>query len=800
MADVSNNNVLSYPTMTRQRADKIQAKEIAYAEDVNAEFDHIVDTYNRLVLLLTGEWGDGTGRIYDLVDNAVSLANSAIAKANDCVQKSGDTMTGQLNIALVPSSDYNVVNKKYVDDTIDAELSGPVNRIQQLEDWKENLNATQVKLDNANFASNNVNDGMNELFISVSSGKATVAAAITGKGIQTASDASFKQMADNINAILTFNEGTAGGTATAADIMYGKTAYARGGLIVGNYIPLDLTDATATSDKILEGYTAYVGGGKIIGTYVPPRDYPIYGTDTSNATATAADILYGKTAYARGQLLVGTLQNTEVEEVYGVSNVEPYNISKSTYATDTPPDGQSACDTKQLLSFSTDGNYSVSLITVNTDAGDVYYIESLGVNDTGMYYQASAGGDGNITYKKYRYSLEELGIGTDEKIQDICLGAPGFGGSAAKCVLAILSTITIRDTYHTYIRLYTYHLSDGGIIGKTYDGEDIIDHFHDMEAPLYEAQRICRSNLDWSKFYIYNRTRTAFGNKIRVDALRIVPTTSKYNVIYNNGSETSSYYSNSTSYVKLTNDDNYLIVTSKNTASISYTYNLYKTDGYNPPIPITTLSFETPIVFSGDTCIGIKTTVDSSSRFEVTLYNIVKNSTSGGDYTLEKSKVVYIKNTKINNNYKVLGDSYLTPDNKNIIIMVYNNGATYFAVISVDDITMAEADAEIDFKQLTLFGTNSHMSSAETNMVGNLDGTRIQIYRISTQSVTYNGGLYLYTATNKIDTENIVGLKYKGEYYLKQGADGLTASAGDVVKSKTFIGSKGVPETGTMEV
>ena len=798
MADVSNNNVLSYPTMTRQRADKIQAKEIAYAEDVNAEFDHIVDTYNRLVLLLTGEWGDGTGRIYDLVDNAVSLANSAIAKANDCVQKSGDTMTGQLNIALVPSSDYNVVNKKYVDDTIDAELSGPVNRIQQLEDWKENLNATQVKLDNVNFASNNVNDGMNELFISVSSGKATVAAAITGKGIQTASDASFKQMADNINAILTFNEGTSGGTATAEDIMYGKTAYARGGLIVGSYIPLDLTDATATSDKILEGYTAYVGGGKIIGTYVPPRDYPIYGTDTSNATATAADILYGKTAYARGQYLIGTMQNTDVEEVYGVSNVEPYNISKSTYATDTPPDGQPACASKVKVCFSKDGNFSVSLITVNTDSGTKYYIESLGVNDKGMYYQASSGGDGNVTYKKYRYSLEELGIGTDETIQDICLGAPGFGGSATKCVLAILSTKVIEKITHTYIRLYTYHLSDGGLIGKTYTGEDVIEHVHEITDKNYKGAKICGSNLDWSRFYVasigYN---TSSRNNLSIDILKIIPTTNNYNVIYTNG--VPSYYASygGVSLLKTTNDDIYLVATSKNGSTGDFMNTVFSLDNDNSPTSKVNLSFETLGIIAGNMCITVRESPSDTTgknRFPIYIYNIIKSPT----FNLEKLKTIYINDTRISKEDRVQMCSYMTPDNKNFIISINKSNATYLAIIDVDAVLAAEDGAEIQFKQFTLVNPITLNAYVEDRMVGNSDGTRIQFYR--TASADYMDKIGLYTATNKIDTENIVGLKYKGEYYMKQSSNGLTASAGDVVKSKIFIGSKGVPETGTMEV
>lgn len=413
MAD--GNNVLDYPQMTRQREENIQAKEIAYAEDVNAELDYIMDTFNQLVAMLTGEWGDGTGRIYDLVDDAVSLANQALVAAQNCVQKTGDTMTGHLNISLVPASDYNVVNKKYVDDTIDAELAEPINRITTLENWKTNLDATQIKLDNANFSSTNINDGMNELFISVSNGKAIVAAAITGKGVETASDASFKTMADNINAILTFTEGTAGGTATAQDIMYGKTAYARGGLIVGNYIPLDTSDATASPGTIAAGYTAYVNGQKITGIMQP---YPTVGTDTSNATATAEDIRVGKTAYARGQLLYGNMQNT-VQEIYAAKNEEYSNEEMNALLT-KDPDSDNTVSSRSMLAFSKNLDYCVSNVVVN----GTNYIESKAVNSNGLYIQASGNASGDVSYKKWRYSYDELGIGSNETVSAICLGAP----------------------------------------------------------------------------------------------------------------------------------------------------------------------------------------------------------------------------------------------------------------------------------------------------------------------------------------------------------------------------------------
>ena len=49
-------------------------------------------------------------------------------------------------------------------------------------------------------------------------------------------------------------------TATAADIVAGKTAYVKGRMVTGTMKVLDTADATASSDRILKGKTAYVNG------------------------------------------------------------------------------------------------------------------------------------------------------------------------------------------------------------------------------------------------------------------------------------------------------------------------------------------------------------------------------------------------------------------------------------------------------------------------------------------------------------------------------------------------------------
>lgn len=69
-----------------------------------------------------------------------------------------------------------------------------------------------------------VQEAVDQLFTSVSDGKKKVASAITDKGVETAQDATFQTMADNIAKIQT-GASTGDATATAGDILAGKTAY-----------------------------------------------------------------------------------------------------------------------------------------------------------------------------------------------------------------------------------------------------------------------------------------------------------------------------------------------------------------------------------------------------------------------------------------------------------------------------------------------------------------------------------------------------------------------------------------------
>lgn len=786
-------NYIEYPTMARQREDSIQSGMLAKAEDVNVEFNSIIDTYNRLISLLQGEWGGDTGRIYELVDEAIKAATEAKAAVAKAVLKAGDTMEGQLNQPNLPVAADNVVNKRYVDGEIANQLSQPKNDITNLKDRLDNLNATQVKLDNGNFTGKTVDAGMTELFTSVSSGKEMLAAAITDKsGIDTAANASFKTMTDNIMAIVTFNEGTSGGTATAGDIIKGKTAYARNQFITGTLEILNTSDATVTPDKIVAGYSAYAKGQKIYGTLIP-YDWgggnvtnPTYGTDTSDATATSSDILYGKTAYARGAKLYGTLKNADVEEInplstedykvnrvdgYGVvaeadANFKRYKIMKGPFS--VSPDGTFIVSSVWTYEKKTEGD---PIVDPDHDTLTGKFIESNKMDDTRVYISATQNGS-----RKYRYSYDELFLDPDKDISNISLGNPGFHGNNDLGLLCI----TQGNTVHYY--LYDYSSDSYGLIGANprFPNEKTGHWKVVFPNEVVGAPAFANENVGVSAVVTMANRGDLFNEVAYLTFVRIMDNWSTEVEV--DVSATEELYRNKAydyepHTLKFSNNDNYFYFTSaskyKNPQLISGDFAICRVNksqsfAYSKKGNVYSNSINTAVILSAD---------ETKIFFETKVSTLTYNEGTGDIEINDLKTDLFDPPTTRNLRYTFSG---ISPDNRFYFI----------AGPDTEPLRVYEINIETGEKKPVL---------QEMNCDTNFGVIFSKDYSFATMSGYSAGANRLYRIRKGFDTSTVIGVKYKGEYFYKQDITKLTAVPADVRKDKTYIGATGVLETGTAE-
>lgn len=580
---------------------------------------------------------------------------------------------------------------------------------------KKIVDDTNANFEDVNTAITTLNNNMNEVFQSVSSGKEEVAEAITGKGVATSATDTFEQMATNIKKITT------------------------GGSIPEGYI--DTSDASATASDILLGKSAYANGEKIYGTNTGvdvSQITPTYGTDTSGTTATASDILVGKTAYSNGQLLTGTL-NYEVEEIYGLVEEEYTRTEVSGHTNVMISDTEESILTSTgIFGISQCGNFIVSEVVVTQGETETRYIQSKRMNDEEIYTSATSNGENTIS-RKSLWSFEELGLDSSATIDAISFGSPGFNGYASEVALCILQS--------NKLHFYKYSIASGayGYIGYDY-ATDYNWHWEIELETGVKGTPVC-SNLNPNVF-------ACFRNSSGCPVLSLVEIASIYkNLVYVREQIYSSLLKEPYTY-NFSPNDNYI-----------YGRKVSQDGGYtNTAGAIIKINPTNYTIASNLINLGSDITVLPNEEQIVSdgaIYPLNYDETS---QTLSIGEVIATDVYVLNNDY-VPRYSGFSPDMKYYYQAYfkkagYESNYLYIYKISEDLVSPWEIIEKIVLPPLKYLTNNYHFSGFQMSS--------------DLSFGTAGGADSLVRVRKNTNTENIVAIKYKGKQFYSMGYLGGT--------------------------
>ena len=184
-------------------------------------------------------------------------------------------------------------------DTVADQITAVDANVDSIKTTVEDNNA---KINTVNTGIEAINTELAAIKKSVSDGKTLVANAIIGKGIDTATDMTWAQLATNIESISTLEIGTSDATAIAGDLLLGKTAYANGGKIEGTMA----NNGAVAPSALAAGDSYTVPAGYHDGTGVVTAKSL---ADQTTGDASATQILSSKTAWVNGTQVTGTMAN-----------------------------------------------------------------------------------------------------------------------------------------------------------------------------------------------------------------------------------------------------------------------------------------------------------------------------------------------------------------------------------------------------------------------------------------------------------------------------------------------------------
>lgn len=166
--------------------------------------------------------------------------------------------------------------------------------------------------------------------------------------------------------------------------------------------------------------------------------------------------------------------------------------------------------------------------------------------------------------------------------------------------------------------------------------------------------------------------------------------------------------------------------------------------------------------------------------------------------TITKEKTITLVNT--NSEGLAYGGLFASPDNTSLIVASKSTTNSFVYIFDLAEI-LSSSYTELIATELYEFPANGY--SSKWYIYSNLEGTKILILghnRTYDEEDVSIAKCFLMSLSTEINSNNLIGIIYKGTYFSNINKYSLSATSSDVLAGKTFIGKNGTVETGVLEI